>query len=333
MGEILEHPSGNVEIEQRPAGRVGIRVLASESGSFVAERVCETSYPTELIQLILDVKGPSHLCDEILRDESPDYVRAILELGTLSYLPAEWFAGKRLLDFGCGSGASTSILARLFPESEIVGIDMEEDLLGIARARADYYDSKSLSFLTSPDPEALPEGIGMFDVVFFNALYEHLLPRERELLLPMLWRTLSPGGVLIVTETPNRTFPIERHTTGLPLLNYLPKEMVLPIARRFSDRVGANESWESLLRRGIRGGRAGKILSQLRGAGGRPELLAPRERGCTDRIDLWLQLSLRMAGASAPSSKKRLMVRGLKLLKALSSVELLPELSLAIRKG
>ena len=107
MRTTLEHPDGRVELSAGEDGRTRIRVPAGDRAAFVAERNCETAYPRELIEFILRVKGPSHLCDEILRDEAPDYVQAILELGTLSYLPAEWFADKRILDFGCGSGAST----------------------------------------------------------------------------------------------------------------------------------------------------------------------------------------------------------------------------------
>ena len=334
LSTILEHPDGRVELSDGRDGLTRIVVPANERSTFSGATGCDTSYPRELIELVLRAKGPSHLCDEIRRDEDPDYVRAILELGTLAYSPAEWFAGKRMLDFGCGSGASTVILSRLFPESEIVGIDMEGDLLELARARARHYGMAKLSFLASPGPEELPRDLGHFDAVFFNALYEHLLPSERDLLLPVIWKLLLPGGLLFLTETPNRAFPIERHTTGLPLLNYLPRSVVLAIARRHSDRVARNESWESLLRRGIRGGRVGTILRQLgRGAAGRPELLAPAELACADRIDLWLLLSQRMSGGGPPGAKKRILAAGLKLLKRLSGVELLPELSLAIRKS
>jgi ubiquinone/menaquinone biosynthesis C-methylase UbiE len=334
LNATLDHREGRVELQELGAGRTRIRVSPGGSATFVAERACDTAYPRELIELILRVKGPGHLCDEIMRDEAPDYVQALLEFGTLAYLPADWFAGKRILDFGCGSGASTVILARMFGRSDIVGVDMEGELLDVARARAEYYGLERLRFLASPDPESLPAELGSFDAVFFNALYEHLLPRERELLTPMIWRALEPGGVLLLTETPNRRFPVERHTTGMPLLNYLPRQVVLPIARRFSDRVGASESWDSLLRRGIRGGSVGTILRALKSdGGGRPELLAPSLLGCRDRIDLWQQLSQRMAGGGAPGVRKRLLVNALKAFKGITGVELLPELSLAFRKG
>jgi len=43
---------------------------------------------------------------------------------------------------------------------------------------------------------------------------EHLLPEERQTYLRRFWESLMPGGILIITETPNRVWPIEGHTTG-----------------------------------------------------------------------------------------------------------------------
>ena len=101
------------------------------------------------------MKGPAYLCDEILRDESPDYVQKSLKYDLLSYFDEEGFKNKRLLDFGCGSGASTMILARMFPNTEIVGIELEETLLSIAKMRANHYGYKNIELIISPNPNQL----------------------------------------------------------------------------------------------------------------------------------------------------------------------------------
>jgi hypothetical protein len=41
-----------------------------------------------------------------------------------------------------------------------------------------------------------------------------------------LWRQLRLGGILFLNQTPHRYYPLEHHTTGLPLLNYLPERAV-----------------------------------------------------------------------------------------------------------
>jgi cyclopropane fatty-acyl-phospholipid synthase-like methyltransferase len=66
-------------------------------------------------------------------DEDPAYIAAT---ASLSYVPAQAFTGKRLLDFGCGAAASSVVVARLLPDVEIVGVDLDEDLLEAARLRA-----------------------------------------------------------------------------------------------------------------------------------------------------------------------------------------------------
>ena len=71
MPVILEHPDAAVSIEERPGGRRQLNVVPESSELFVPRREWETNYPLALIQLILDVKGPAFLCDEIMRDEDP----------------------------------------------------------------------------------------------------------------------------------------------------------------------------------------------------------------------------------------------------------------------
>src|SRR5205814_6869050 len=110
---------------------------------------------------------------------------------------------------------------------------------------------------------------------------EHLLPNERRLQLPRIWSHHKPGGVLYINQTPHRYSPVEMHTTGLPLINYLPDAVAFRAARRFSKRINGDEDWPALLRAGIRGATIGKILQVL---GARAALLEP-QRG--DHIDLW----------------------------------------------
>src|SRR5205085_4362018 len=100
-------------------------------------------------------------------------------------------------------------------------------------------------------------------------------------LLPRIWSHLKPGGVLFINQTPHRYSPIEMHTTGLPLINYLPDALAFSAARRFSKRINGDEDWTALLRAGIRGATTGEILRVL---GARSALLEP-QRG--DHIALW----------------------------------------------
>src|SRR5437868_998648 len=46
-------------------------------------------------------------------------------------------AGLKVLDAGCGTGYTTVMIARDYPEIEVVGVDLSETSLGCARALAD----------------------------------------------------------------------------------------------------------------------------------------------------------------------------------------------------
>jgi 2-polyprenyl-3-methyl-5-hydroxy-6-metoxy-1,4-benzoquinol methylase len=298
--------------------RICVQPEASSPG---ASSTWTTAYPAELVYEIHAAKG-AYVCDEIMREEDPRYVEHAIRHEMLGYAEPAAFGGKRVLDFGCGAGASTLVMTRLLPPCEIVGIELNQRLLDLARLRAEHLGKPGLRFLLSPSGTSLPEGIGQFDYIVLSAVYEHLLPEERPVLLPRLWQHLKPGGVLFVNQTPHRYSPLEIHTTGLPLINYLPDALALRAARRFSRRLNGDEDWTALLRAGIRGGTIGELLRVL---GGEARLMSPR-RG--DLIDLWYgKLSTRHAWL------KKAIRAGLKLLKPLGGIHLVPELTLAIRKS
>jgi SAM-dependent methyltransferase len=327
---ILEHPDADVFVEELPGGQRLLRVGAPREQLFVSRGSCETTYPLDLIRLILDVKGPGWLCDEIARDQDPSYIQRTLEISLLSYFDnREYLDGKRILDFGCGSGSSTVILARMLPTSEIRGVELDDQLLSIAQARLDYYRTSNVVLKRSPMGTELPEGLGRFDLVVLNAVYEHLLPEERKLMMSKLWSLIRDGGHLFLTETPNRLSPIESHTTGLPLVNYMPKRLALGIARALSRRVERDASWEELLRRGIRGGTEREILTHLRRDGShRPVVLEPHNLDVTDRIDLWYSISTQRKMRKA----KRVLKAVMKTNKFLTGLTVTPEISLMIKK-
>jgi 2-polyprenyl-3-methyl-5-hydroxy-6-metoxy-1,4-benzoquinol methylase len=317
-------PKGSMRIEPLADGRHKVSVVPAP-GHAVSHRSWVTSYPVPLIREIHSAKD-LYVCDEIMREESPRYVENYLRKEVLSYLDPAAFAGKRILDFGCGSGASVMVLTRLLPPCEIVGIELEDRLLNIARLRAQHFGRTSLQLLRSPSGDSLPPQLGQFDFIMFNAVFEHLLPHERRLLLPKVWEHLRPGGVLFLNQTPYRYSLVEVHTTyGLPLINYLPDSLTLWAARKFSKRVSPTDDWTTLLRRGIRGGTVPEILDIL-GGPAHAELLRPSPE-VGDRIDLWFStLSPRHAWL------KRSIWGSLKVIKALTGKQITPTLSLAIRK-
>ena len=77
------------------------------------------------------------------------------------------------------------------------------------------------------DACALPFADGEFDIVFSNAVIEHVGARERQ--HRFVREALRVGRSVFVT-TPNRRFPVEVHTR-LPLVHWLPDYLSHPLYR------------------------------------------------------------------------------------------------------
>lgn len=328
MSEVLQLDDAKVELIPTGEGQLRVQVHMHSADAFVASPQWTTAYPPELVKAILKVKGPAWLCDELKRDEDAAYVENDFRHDVLGFYDPEDFSGKRILDFGCGCGASTAIISRLLPGAEVVGVELDAPSLEIAKMRAAFYGLNNTRLLLSPDSESLPADLGEFDFIFFSAVFEHLLPAERTHLLPKVWRLLRPGGVLFLNQTPHRFFPVEGHTTGLPLINYLPDGMAHLLTNNLCGRIPRGTDWPTLLRMGIRGGTVREIMGILRETEAIPHSLKPSKNGIEDHLALWERSSrARHFGAG-----HKLKVATLRTLRALTGITLVPNISLAIVK-
>src|SRR5260221_2267484 len=159
LSELLRHSHG-LRVERLADGRHHIAV-EPDQGCPGASHSWTTSYPPELILEIHATKR-GYVCDEIMREEDPRYVERAIRHEVLGYVDAEDFRGKRILDFGCGSGASTLVVSRLLPPCELVGVELEERLLKLARLRAGYFGTSRVRFLPLASCHTLPARVGAF---------------------------------------------------------------------------------------------------------------------------------------------------------------------------
>lgn len=332
MATTIEHDEATIMIDEINPGVCHIRVEMKNPETFSPLTQITTRYPINLIKAILKNKGPAWLCDEIARDEDPTIVEQDLLASLFSYVPRSELNGKRLLDFGCGSGSSTMILARALPDCHIIGAELNEQLLEVARLRAAHYNVQNLTLLHSPIPDQLPEEIEEVDFVVLSAVYEHLLPLERPSLLGQMWQHLATNGVLFINQTPDRRFPIETHTTGLPLINFLPNRIAHLLACKLSKRGLRDDTWMTLLRKGIRGATPTDLLRDLRSSPSQPILLKPKADGISRQSDIWY-ISARKRISERYSGLRRKAVLALMTGIVWSGVPIAPYISLAIRKG
>jgi len=130
----------------------------------------------ERLRLLSEVMGPS--------------TRALLaEVG----IPA----GSICLDVGCGGGDVTFELARAAgPSGRVIGVDLDETKLDIARREAGQHGLSNISFEAWDVVEWEPGGL--FDVIYARFLLTHL-PNPGAL-VSALRRHTRPGGVIIVED-------------------------------------------------------------------------------------------------------------------------------------
>jgi ubiquinone/menaquinone biosynthesis C-methylase UbiE len=130
-----------------------------------------------------------------LVDANPGYHRH-LRMSAERMRLANGGKGLRLLDAGCGTGASTAALLSVAPDAEIVAVDASAEML--AQARAKTWPS-SVRFVHSRAEDLAAAGVaGPFDGVLAAYLLRNLPDVDAG--LRVLAGLLAPGAPLAVHE-------------------------------------------------------------------------------------------------------------------------------------
>jgi 2-polyprenyl-3-methyl-5-hydroxy-6-metoxy-1,4-benzoquinol methylase len=289
---VLTTPDGDIELVPTAGGRFQVTLRPHDPNLYIPRRTCETSHPEEVELFLKGASSFAWLCDAISRHEHPDEVRAVLKRQLFAYIEPKAFRGARMLDFGCGTGASTFSMAALLPHTEVVGLELDPVRIELCQDIAAHRGTRNVCFRVSPAGDSVPSDLGNFDFIMFSAVYEHLLPEERRTLMPQLWALLKPGGVLFVNQTPHRWVPYEHHSTQLWGINYLPDRLAHWYARtlsRVSPEINRSADWNTHLRGGLRGGTERGIIADLiPGSWTRGVILQPATGSLRDRADYWL---------------------------------------------
>lgn len=145
---------------------------------------------------------------EELFEQAHDYDAMLAEGLSLSGEDKGWFiegrlrwladrlssapAPRRILDFACGVGDTSAALTRMFPGAEVVGFDLSEDAVELARER---HGATGVTFESGAD---LP--VGAFDLCYVNGAFHHIPATDQRRVLVGLREALRPGGWLALFE-------------------------------------------------------------------------------------------------------------------------------------
>jgi 2-polyprenyl-3-methyl-5-hydroxy-6-metoxy-1,4-benzoquinol methylase len=160
--------------------------------------------------------GKAHTHDQV-KAFLDKYEHEVLSAGpwhrtkhVLDLLPRK---AENVLDFGCGWGMFSNLIARHLPQAEVLGIDPAPESLRIARGF--YGQSERLRFEPGPISLLCEES---YDAVVSMQVIEHV--HNPGIYLSSINRVLAPGGALVISlpnalTFKNLSFLCLNSTTGM----------------------------------------------------------------------------------------------------------------------
>src|SRR5262249_46151371 len=103
----------------------------------------------------------------------------------------------KCLDLGCGGGDVSRELARLAPDGQVLGMDLDGTELEVARAEAVAAGVDNVEYRTADVMDAPQDG-RRYDLVYVRFLLTHLTDPAGA--LDNVMRQLAPGGVVVVED-------------------------------------------------------------------------------------------------------------------------------------
>ena len=109
----------------------------------------------------------------------------------------------RILEQASGTGILTCEIARLFPDSRVVGVELHEEYLNIARKKVRDLELSNVEFIHGRAEDVILKG--GFDCIVSDYLAKYV---DLDLLVAHAWRMLRKGGLLVMHELTRPTRPL-----------------------------------------------------------------------------------------------------------------------------
>jgi phosphoethanolamine N-methyltransferase len=108
------------------------------------------------------------------------------------------FAGKSVLDIGCGAGGLDVALVREHGAGFVTGIDVEDGVLSVARGKISKAGLSGNIGVVKVVPGPLPFPPASFDIVFSKDSIVHI--PDKHALMREVFRVLKPGGWFVASD-------------------------------------------------------------------------------------------------------------------------------------
>lgn len=211
-------------------------------------RAHPTYYSEALLRMLIERKGARRATLYLPFKETRG--RHFLER-LFANLPRGRARDLAVLDVGCSFGHLTEYLSEQGAVASIETFDIDPSFVDITRAKVrelGLAKVRQVLCLTEEETTRLPFADGAFGLVLAVGVVEHLPARGRHRFVDEYYRVLAPGGHVAILDTPNRAFPFETHTVGLPAVQWLPPRAAYRYARALRGGVFGATSFEEFER-------------------------------------------------------------------------------------
>jgi SAM-dependent methyltransferase len=197
----------------------------------VGGRDYPTSYSARLVQMLVERKGPARAPQYFEYKETRG--RHFLD-PLFAYLRRRGARDLSVLEVGCSFGHITEYLAEQLEVRAIDTFDTDPAFAAMVRVKVEEMGLgrvREVRLFSNEETRRLPYPDGTFGLVLVLGVIEHLPVRGRRQIVDEYYRVLAPGGHIAILDTPNRLFPLETHSVGLPLVQWLPAPLAFAYAK------------------------------------------------------------------------------------------------------
>lgn len=201
------------------------------------ERVFITKYSKAVIDALIQRKGVGRLASYLTHTQQRgEFLRPLFAI--LNHRDPR--PQLNVLEVGCSAGFITEYLNEQASVEKITAFDVDRQLVEITHLKAKeipLLKVAAVSHFSNKESFELPYDDDTFDLVIVLAVVEHLPVEGRHAYVDEYYRVLKPGGLIGFWDTPNRFFPYESHSVGLPFLGVLPAPLAYIYAKAFRRKM------------------------------------------------------------------------------------------------